>query len=619
MRKTVSQKLKYGSRVALFGDSMTDWNFSIGSPSAVSFAPSTNTLTITSTAHPFCKGQAFDYFNRAYTSTYDKLHLTVASVVDANNFTTVLPTGRDYSDMPTGAITRTSCYMSFLQQYSAKSWFTWLNALLGNRFNILINSAQSGDRTFDGIRRLPAEMAIWKTLGVNTVVMQAFGINDLTYGSGAGTTNNVVGIVQNLQYMFDTMRNEGFRLVVGTLTPVETGEVRAQKSIMVAAQMVNEWIWKYSRLYSDTVCVIDTYDVVVNRTDATGLAKSGYVNSTDHIHLSNTGAYSIAKNADNLARISAFFPVWKSTLPQSTLDSLLNATLSSPTATVGVDLVTVTVTSASSYIEKGQEVFVSGATGSFTALNGRQVSTTSTGSGTFSFVLSTPAGASGSVTGTLVISPSRQLFPDPLLQTTSGGTPTGAGLTGTVAGKLNLSTGAGITAVASVAAEPNGYGNEQVVTISNATTATDIVRFSFHNSSGAGSAFAGLISGRTYVLEAQLRLTSTSWAGTPISELNFNGTITANGSTETWTTNAFNQYETVLPLIQAGAPLTETFHAKTPPITLPLGVSLNSLQMNFNIRIQAAFSGTDTLVLALSRIAVRDVTEDGMQSVTFSP
>ena len=138
--------------------------------------------------------------------------------------------------------------------------------------------------------------------------MQSPGVNDMTFDSVTGL-NDATGIVMRLRTIFDAIRIGGFKILMSTISPVETGETKAQKSMMVLVQAVNRWLWKYAQRYADMVVLIDAYDPVVNRTDTTGLARAGFLNATDHIHYSNVGGYRVAKDATNLARVVAAFPV----------------------------------------------------------------------------------------------------------------------------------------------------------------------------------------------------------------------------------------------------------------------------------------------------------------------
>ena len=585
-----------GYRTVLFGDSMTEYNFNVVTPTSVVFDPVTRTITVTvSGGHNLPVGGEFNFWNRSYTSLYSTMRLSVATVVSTTVFTAILPAGT-YSDVPASALSGTNYVVPYAFS-CAKSWLSWLNALGGRRFNIVHNGAQSGDTTSEALSRLPSVLAYSPAL----IVMQAPGINDLTYDS-LTSRNDVERIISNLKSIFDTIRRAGIPMMVGTITPVASGEARAQKSIMQAVHALNDYIWSYARSYGGIV-IVDCYPYIVDPTDTTGLAIAARVNATDKIHFSNIGGYKIAKG--NLAKVVAAFPSVRSTLPTSALESRAATALSSPTGVAASNVVT--ITAASSYIQKGQEVFIRGATGSYAVLNGRQVALASDGSGSFRFRSSSTV-PDGSVAGTLVVAPSRQMFPDPLLQTASGGT-TSNGVTGTAAGQLLCSNGAGntgtLTCAASVAAEANGFGNEQLMTIT-AAALNDNPRISFKNS--IGTVENQMTVGRKYQAECQLRLNSTNWAQTPISEIFYELSIGAN-SGETWRATALNQFENTAPLESSGTDEI-ILHLKTAPITIPVGtVSLNSAVADCRIKFQAAQSA-GTLIMGVSRIAVRDVTED---------
>lgn len=588
-------------RTVLFADSMTDYNYSIQTVAA-SFNPATLELTITKSAHSMPTGQSFGLWNRSYPSLDSKKYLTVKSVTSSSVFVCQLPPG-SYSDLPNGALTGTTFVVP--DSYGgSRSWLQWVNAMTGQRFEIVANCAQSGDTT----TQLRGRIAEPMSYSPEIVVMQMPGVNDLIFDS-IGARNNYDTTIDNLKYIFDYFRTRGVRMIVGTITPVAAGEVRAQKSIMIMVQRLNSFLWNYARRYGGML-VVDPYSVIVNPTDTSGLAQSGVLAAADQIHYNNVGAYRVAKAIR--AAIAAAFPSQLSTLPVSTLNSQANAAFSSPTAVAASNVIT--VTAAGSYAEKGQEVFVRGATGSYTGLNGRQLVINTDGSGSFRFRsgVSVP---DGSVTGTLVVSPSRQLFPDPLLQTATGGTISN-GVTGVAAGQLVVSNTAGntgtLTAVASVAAASSGYGNEQLVTVT-AAALNDQPRIALKNS--VGTIENKMVPGRTYVFEALLRINSTSWAATPISEIYFEMNVGAN-SGETWTAKALNTYEAAIPLESSGSGEI-LLHMKTSPLTIPSNaVSLDSCQAEARIRYQGTQS-SGTLVMGLSQIGVNDVTPDYDNSRLF--
>lgn len=589
-------------RTVLFADSMTDYNFAVNTISAA-YDPATRRITVTKSSHSMPVGQTFGFWNRNYSSTNAKMYLEVLSVTSANVFVAQLPSG-DYSDLPTGTLTGQS-YMVPDSYGCAKGWLQWMNAMLGQRFDVVGNCAQSGDTTAQVRARIDDVM----TLSPEVVVMQMPGVNDLIYDSIA-IRNDFSATIENLTYIFDTFRTHGIKMIVGTITPVATGESRAQKSIMVMVQRLNRFLWNYNRRYGGMV-IVDAYSSIVNPTDASGLAVASTLSATDYIHYSNVGGYKVAKN--NKLIVSAAFPSVLSTLPVSTLDSQANSAFTSPTAVAASNIIT--VSAVGSYVEKGQEFFVRGATGSYIGLNGRHTAIGTDTSGTFRFT-SPVTVPDGSVTGTLVVSPSRQLFPDPLLQTASGGTVSN-GVTGTAAGQLLCSNAAGntgtLTCAASVAAAASGFGNEQLLTVT-AAAINDQPRIALKNS--VGTIENKMLPGRTYVFEAQLRLNSTNWANTSLSEVFFEMNVTANASAETWTAKALNQYEAVAPIESSGS-AEILLHLRTNPITLPSSYTdLNACQCEVRVRYQAAQS-TGTLIMGLSQIAVQDVTPDYLNETIF--
>lgn len=438
------------------------------------------------------------------------------------------------------------------------------------------------------------------------VVGQMVGINDLVYDS-IYFSNNSQRLHDNIITILDRIRGGGYRMLISTITPVASGEARAQLRIMAQVQSLNRLLQKYAMKYADRMTLIDAAAIVTDPTNASGLALASYVNATDKIHYSNWGAYKVA--VAEQAKVTAAFPVYRSSLPASVIDAQTGSALTSPTGTAASN--SITISSANAYVEIGQEVFIRGATGAYAVLNGRQVCTHSAGSGSFVFV-SASAVPDGAVTGTLVVTPSRQLLDDPLMQTTGGSlsviTGTGADVPGQWIAKQH--GGVAVTGAASIVPDSEGFGNASRISVTAVAAVDGRAGWAFKNS--IGTVDTKMIPGRTYQFEAKLVISSSNWAQTPISEVQFELNIGANG-TETWRMAALNQYENVAPLLASGTS-TETFHLKTPPMTIPLGSTLNSAQCTIGLRWQAA-QAAGTLTMDLSRAAFRDVTEDGQELV----
>lgn len=597
-----------GYRTVLFGDSMTDFNYGVILPSSVTYDKASGVLTITESGGHFkWKGCYVNIWNRSYSSIYYLQRYQVRSIVSSTVYTVQLTAGlTDLPDYTTTGTALTGTTFAVTYQFKmSKSWLSWLNALTGQRFNVVYNGAQSGDTTVDARARLQRDCLDWKP---QVVVMQSLGINDLTFDLFT-SRNNVQRVLDNLRWIYDKILSSGAMLMLGLVTPVASGEARGQKSIMSAKDAINRFNLRYARNNAG-VLIIDTVGSILNPTDATGLAKSGLLAAADNIHYTNVGGYRIAK--DNQSNALAAFPSPVSTLPKSILDNATSTALSSPTGSVAGGVTTITATGA--YVQAGQEIFIKGATGSYTGLNGRWIVASASASNIFT--ISTPNLPAGAVTGTLTIWTSRQLIGDNMLQTATGGTLNNS-ITGTGANLLTCENQAGsalANVVASVAAEANGYGNEQILTCTFSGTGlvlNDRPGVKFKNSVGTvdGKMFAG----RTYELELQLRLASTNWAGTPMSEIICQLNFTANGTGEAWRIADLNQYEAVVPVMAEN----QTLHLKTPPITIPTDTaSIDSCQMNVYVRAQAAHTA-GVLTLGFSRFAVNDVTPDEPSAVSL--
>lgn len=598
-----------GHIVGTFGDSMGDYNWSVTTTGTASFDPTTNLLSITiGSGHNASLGALVNVWHRSYASLTVMQQLPVYDVVSSTVYRVRLDGAIGaYPDLPNGALISSPTLFTVPSWLKAsKGWMRWLCALGNQRWRLAINQCQSGDTTAQMLTRIQAARTAFRAAGVNTVVMHGIGVNDLTIDS-IGTSNDLQQTWANIVKIFDTFRQDGMRLIISTLTPVATGEARAQKSIMSALQELNRIHWNYARRYGHRVLMLDAYPVIALPTDATGLANGNYVSSADHIHLNNVGAYKIAKAV--LAQATAFCPSSRTTLPQSTLDSRANAALASPTGNAAGGVVT--ITAAASYIQKTQEVFIRGATGSYTGLNGRQVALATDASG--SFRVYCPGCPDGAVTGTLVVSPSRQLFADPLLLgSTAANVANGA--TGTTLSALKVSNNSGntgtMTYAASVVAAADGFGNAQRIRVT-AAAVNDRPYVSLNAS--VGTLDNQMTPGRTYEWEAQVRYAvGSAWANAPLSEIDFEMNIgyTDGGVAQTARGSDLVAYDNVAPLFDSSDALSVTLHLRTSAVTIPSTATITSCQIIMSTRFQNTMS-TDTLDIEWSRLACRDVTQDG--------
>lgn len=588
--------LRRGIRTVLFGDSMTDWfHFSASSPSA-SYDTATGVLTVNfGGAHELHSGCYARVWHPTYASMADQVYVPI-TVASSSLVTVQLSAG--LSGVPNGALAAGLFFYADSSRAIA-SFVNWLQMLGGWPLNVVRNAAQSGDPVAGNVRRLARDIAAYSP---DIVIGQSPGINDLRSGDNRSESQ----IIADLTTLYDGILATGALLVVGTITPVSATEAdRAYRGNMMTVLRVNQWIRRYAS-GKPSMIVLDHYKHFVDPANTNGLALAARVRN-DGIHPATKSAILLAKQA--LAALA--LPAGASSLPRTVLDCHPNSrlTVSSAVAASGV----VTVTSTSHKYHVGDEFRALG--GSDAAANGWfTVASVPTGN---TFTYSAPGVADGSITG-LLISRSRNLFANPILSTTSGGVVTTGGgntLTGTAAGNLSVDvqSGTGLTAAASVAAAANvgagsaGYalplvGNEQVVDVSVAAAA-NVLAITTYGSTAFSSQMTG---GRSYVFEAVLRLKSTDWSATWLS--NLYGKFSVNCSVRGWISST--------PLLGQDTSETQVIaedmrlHIRSAVLRVPAGETVNSSDVTLRATIGAAFSGGPVLTMGLSQINVLDVTGD---------
>jgi hypothetical protein len=108
-----------------------------------------------------------------------------------------------------------------------------------------------------------------------------------------------------------------------------------------------------------------------------------------------------------------------------------------------------------------------------------------------------------------------------------------------------------------------------------------------------------MAAGQTFVAEMEMRLSSTNWALTPISEIYFTFTVTADG----------NDYETRIEQnesgVSAGITGDTVLTLRLPELQIPAGASsITQAFFSAAVRTAAAFSAGPTLTVQFGRIAV---------------
>lgn len=581
-------------RTVLIGDSMTDW-YSFGGPTLTSavYAPSTGVLTFTySSAHNLWNGLGMRVWHYTYTSMRDQVYVPITVT---GSTTAAVQLAANLSGVPAADIS--SGLFPYLDHLRANANFVnWIQMAMGWPLRIVRNAAQSGDTSAGNLRRLTTDVINYAP---NLVIGQMVGINDLSTTNGP---QSEAAIIANNAAMFDAIRGAGAALLLGTITPVAPSEARATRSNMMTVLRLNDWLREYARTYSGVV-VIDHYRHFIDIAQANGCALTARVRN-DNIHPATKSAILLAK--DWISTMQRLVPTVDSTLPKSILDTHANSrlTVSSASATGGV----VTVNSTAHGYQVGDEFRALG--GSQAAANGWFTVATAA---TNSYAYAAPGVPDGAITG-LQISRSRNLYINPLFQTTTGGT-AGSGVSGSVADALACSAGVGtITATASVAAAvnvastalggstlPAPVGNEQVLAITVASTGAG-PQFT---AEGTSSFATQMLVGRSYVFEAVLRLASTDWYSTMLSNLYSTFQIVTDaGATMMLCTPLGSQDTSETNVITEDMRL----HLRSPVIMCNQGSSVSSADFLIRATVQTSFSAGPTLTMGLSQVQVLDVT-----------
>lgn len=555
-----------GYKTVLFADSMTSQHYVDTTPTC-SYAASTGVMTLTLSSHALPTGWPVDFFHRSYAALTAHVRKT-ATRIDANTFSIQLEP--NLSGVPDGALAGTG-FVRMPNRLSSNGFFTWLQIASGWRFNLVYNGAQSGDRTDDNLARLQRDCLAYAP---HVVFMQTAGINDMGNGTPARDEETIFAAQKEIIRQILAV---GARVVLLGMTPVASGESRATLQNMARVRRLNRRLEDWAKDYPRIV-YFDAHRLIVDPTNTTGLADANLVKSTDFIHYSIRGA---KKVADALwTQIAPLFPAPGDTLPTSAVDSMLTSsvTLTSPTRSGN----TVTSATTAHGFRTGERVKVYG--GTSTVLND-YTTVTRIDADNLSFPVET-AGADGGITGTVRLTRGRNMFGNPLLLTASGGT-TSAAVTGTTAALVRTRILAGSpTAVASVVARSDGFGNNQRLVITPAA-ADNRVSIELENSTTA--LVAQVNGGRRYYFQAHVSMTGVS--GSNLSEMGFRLFMQLDGNNH----SAFglDTYDS--------APLNADWsgHVRTAEITLPAGVTVTQ----FYFEVAPRFSALGTaLTLEVGRI-----------------
>lgn len=561
-----------GYRTVLFGDSMTDTYETVTFPNAGSYDSGTGVLTLTITGHQQAPGGEIVAWNRNAQSTVVGWRKNVLSVIDANTLTIQIEPG--LSGLPTAN------WMVRLNSWrSAQAFVPWLQAVSGQRFDIVRNAARSGDTTQECINRLQSECL---SMRPQIVIMQMPGINDTSPGNGNRSDN---AIFANQKAIIDRILEAGSRLVVMSTTPPTSGDARGNLANMARLVVMNRRLQEYCATLPGLV-YFDAHAVIVNPASATGTAKTTLLRTSDNIHYSAKGGRAVAEKL--WSRISSEFPSEVSSLPTSAIDTFWASafTLSSMTRTGGV--VTATISGGSPGVQVGEKFKLAGGGESWNEYV--EVLSASATSVTFQ----TAGGADGGISGTARLGRSRNLAPNCLLTVATGGGGF-AGATGTYAGNMRAVIVAGAPAcVGSVVARGDGYGNNQRLVITSAASGNQVT-LQNDFTTYATDVPSLVKAGRRYVGELSLSLAGV--AGSSLRELRFNLVFMVGGTT--YQTYALNGYADGAYIDTDATDL----HLRTAPLLMPAGSVGTCLW-----QLTASFGGAGSaLTIDVGRIRLEEI------------
>lgn len=563
--------LSPGYRAVLFGDSMTaNYNESQTSTTAT-YDSGTGVLTYPLTSHGLLSGMIVTIYSLNQPGLAGS-YTGPVTVVDANTVTMQLSKGLNISASISGTV-----FMTYPQWKSSKGWFSWMNTLAGNRFNVVKNAAQDGDITSNMLKRLQDTCLSYNP---QVVFMQIGGINDL----GSGLSDEYIW--ENQQKILAAITAQAICVCL-TITPVVTPHALATTQHMARVLRLRRRLMEYAKSNTRLI-LVDSYGAIVNPTNTTGLALGTGVLLSDGIHYSPTGAYKVG--ALVWAKISSLFPAPESSAIISAADNYPSSalTLTSLSRTNSV----ITAVLASHGFVAGEKIKITG--GSSEVLNDLVTVATATSG---SFTWNSP-GSDGAITGTVIAGRSANLLQTPLLLVATGGTVSGANNSGVAAANVKTTQsgtwGTGGTIVSSVVPNPNGFGNNQQIVVTpgtgSVTNPTGIIQVAASN-----TLLPYMKAGRSYKFGAEVSVANVS--GSTLTELKIRLILTIGASFPEIT--AMKAVDGVAVYMPDGS-----YDLETPSYVLPAG-SLTAVQWELDAKFNAV--SAQAVTISIGRLRVIEV------------
>ena len=273
-----------GKTVVALGDSITGY---INGISAISGIVRTGGVSVaTSTSHGLATGTTVRIYAPADAYFGGFGGWFVVTRIDANTFSYAQP---GMADGSAGA-----CVALKTNLLDDRSYFNWLNYLMGQPFTLLRNAGLAGEKTDQIYARIDTDVLPFSP----DYCFVLGGINDVSNGVPAAT------IKANLQAIYQKLLNAGITVVALSIMPYGSGHAGYTAANTQTLLDVNDWIKRFCASTAGMIFV-DAFAAIVNPTGA-GAAASGML--YDNLHPSPKGALAVATAAKSVLQGKVFAP-----------------------------------------------------------------------------------------------------------------------------------------------------------------------------------------------------------------------------------------------------------------------------------------------------------------------
>lgn len=273
-----------GKTAVALGDSISGY---INAISAVSGIVRTGGISVaTSTSHGLNSGATVRIYATADAYFGGFGGWFVITRVDANTFSYAQP------GMPDGSAG--ACVALKTNLLDDRSYFNWLNIIMGQPFTLLRNAGLAGEKTDQIYARIDTDVLPF----MPDYCFVLGGINDVSNGVSAAT------IKANLQAIYQKLLNAGITVVALSIMPYGSGHASYTTANTQTLLDVNDWIKRFCAATAGMIFV-DAFAAIVNPTGA-GAAASGML--YDNLHPAPKGALAIATAAKAVLQNKVFPP-----------------------------------------------------------------------------------------------------------------------------------------------------------------------------------------------------------------------------------------------------------------------------------------------------------------------